>query len=90
MPRLCLLVYHVVSSFPVALLLDRSSYVAIVRIRSITLVHLLHGFGLLPSGILGKMTITFDLTTIFVMLVVSMLSLCPATHHLFNKPPKLP
>src|SRR5215216_6510025 len=36
------------------------------------------------------MTITLDLTTIFAMLVVSMLSLCRGTHHLFIKPPKLP
>jgi hypothetical protein len=46
------------------LLLDSSGYVAIVRIRSTTLVRLLHGFGLLPSGIPGKMTITLDITTI--------------------------
>ena len=69
--------------------------VAIVRIRSYTLgsassVRLLHGLILLPSGISGQMTITLDLTTIFAMLVVSMLSLCRATYHLFIKPPKLP
>ena len=44
--------------------------VAIVRIRSSTLgsassVRLLHGLVLLPSGILGKMTITLDITSIF-------------------------
>ena len=46
-------------------------YVAIVRIRSTTLVRLLHGFGLLPCGISGKMTATLDLTTIIAMLVAS-------------------
>ena len=58
------------------LLLDSSCFVAIVRIRSSTLgsssrLHLVHGFGLLPSGISGKMTVTLDLTTIIVMLVAS-------------------
>ena len=48
-------VYHVVCFFSVLLL--SSSNVAIVRIRSTTLVRLLHGLVLLPSGILGKMTI---------------------------------
>ena len=90
MPWLCLVVYHVVFFFPVVLLLDSSSFVAIVRIRSTTPVRLLHGFDLLPSGISGKMTVTLDLTTIFAMLVVSMLSLCRATYHLFIKPPMLP
>ena len=90
MPCLCLLVYHVVCFFPVVLLLDSSGYVAIVRICSTTPVRLLHGFRLLPSRISGKMTVTLDLTTIFAMLVVSMLSLCRATHHLFIKPPNMP
>ena len=45
--------------------------VAIVRIRSTTPVHLLHGLVLLPSGISGKMTATLDLTTIIAMLVAS-------------------
>ena len=85
-----MVVYHVVCFFPVALLLDSSGYVAIVRIRSTMWDRLLHGFNLLPSGISGKMTITLDITTIFAMLVVSMLSLCRATYHLFIKPPKLP
>ena len=53
------------------LLLDSSGNVAIVRIRSTTLVRLLHGFGLLPSGISGKMTVTLDLITIIAMLVAS-------------------
>ena len=71
-----LCVYLVVCFFPVVLLLDSSCFVAIVRIRSTTLgssspVHLLHGLVLLPSGILGKMTVTLDLTTIIVMLVAS-------------------
>uniref|UniRef100_M8CTE4 Uncharacterized protein n=1 Tax=Aegilops tauschii TaxID=37682 RepID=M8CTE4_AEGTA len=67
-----------------------SSNVAIVRIHWTTSGRLLRGFGLLPSGISGKMFITLDLTTIFAMLVVSMLLLCRATYHLFIKPPKLP
>jgi len=44
-----MVVYHDVSFFPVVLLLDSFGYVAIVRIWSTTLVHLLHGFDLLPS-----------------------------------------
>ena len=62
-------VYHVVCFFPVLLL--SSGNVAIVRIRSTTPVHLLHGLVLLPSGISGKMTVTLDLTTIIAMLVAS-------------------
>ena len=47
-----------------------------MRIRSTTLgsssfVHLLHELVLLHSGISGKMTVTFDLTTIIAMLVAS-------------------
>ena len=77
------------------LLLDSSCFVAIVRIRSTMLgssthVHVLHGHVLLPSGILGKMTVILDLTTIIVILVVSMLSLCRASYHLFIKPPNMP
>ena len=72
------------------MLLLSSGNVAIVRIRSTTPVRLLHGLGLLPSGISRKMTVTLDLTTIIAMLVVSMLSLCRATYHLLSKPPKLP
>ena len=88
-------VYHVVWFFPVVLLLNSSRFVAIVRIRSTMLgssmpVRLLHELVLLPSGISGKMIVTLDLITIFAMLVVSMLSLCRATYHLFIKPPKLP
>ena len=60
-----MVVYYVVCFFPVVLLLDSFGFVAIVRIRSTTLVRLLHGFGLLPSGISGKMIITLDTTTIF-------------------------
>jgi len=90
-----MVVYHVVCFVPVVLLLDSSCFVAIMRIRSTMLgsssaVHLLHGLVLLSSRISGKMTVTLDLTTIFAMLVVSMLSLCRATYHLFIKPPKLP
>ena len=69
MPCLCLCIYHVVCFFPVLLL--SSGNVAIVRIRSTTPVHLLHGLVLLPSGISGKMTATLDLTTIIAMLVAS-------------------
>jgi hypothetical protein len=36
-----------------------------VRIRSTTLVRLLHGPVLLPSGISGKMIMTLDISTIF-------------------------
>ena len=72
------------------LLLDSSDYIAIVMIRSTTLVRLLHGLDLLTSGISGKVTITLDTTIIFALLVVSMLPLCRATYHLFIKPPKLP
>ena len=60
-----MVVYHDVCFFPAALLLDSSGYVAIVRIRSTTLVRLLLGFGLLPSGISVKMTITLDIISIF-------------------------
>ena len=52
-------------------LLDSSRVVAIVRIRSSSWLHLLHGFVLLPSGISGKMTVTLDLITIIAMLVAS-------------------
>ena len=48
---LMLVCYHVVCFFLVVLLLDSSGFVAIVRNRSTTLVHLLHGLDLLPSGI---------------------------------------
>ena len=69
MPCYVLCVYRVVCFFPVALLLDSSRFVAIVRIRSSTLgsassVHLLHRLVLLSCGISGKMTATLDLTTI--------------------------
>ena len=53
------------------LLLDSSRVVAIVRIRSSSWLHLLHGLVLLPSGISGKMTVTLDLTTIIAKLVTS-------------------
>ena len=66
-----MVVYHVVCFFPVALLLDSSGNTAFVRIRSTTLIRLLHGLVLLPCGISGKMTATLDLTTIIAMLVVS-------------------
>ena len=60
-----MVVYHVVCFFPVARLLDSSGYVAIVRIRSSTPVRFLLGLVLLPCGILGKMTITLDINSIF-------------------------
>ena len=90
MPCLCLLVYRVVCFFPVVLLLNSSCFVAIVRIRLATLIRLLHGLDLLSSKISRKMTVTLDLTTIFALLVVLILSLCRATYHLFIKPLKLP
>ena len=52
-----MVVYHDVCLFPVALLLDSSGNVAIVRSRSFTSGCLLHGLVLLPCGISGKMTI---------------------------------
>ena len=63
------------------LLLDSSHFIVIVRIRSSTRgssswLHLLHGLVLVPSRISGKMTVTLDLTTIIVMLVCFVLSLC--------------
>ena len=68
------------------LLLDSSCFVAIVRIRSATLgsassIRLLHGLVLLPNGILGKMTVTLDLTTIFALLVAHSFAML-ATYHL--------
>ena len=71
-----LCVYLVVCFFPVVLLIVSSCFVVIMRIRSSTLgssswLHLLHGLVLLPSGILGKMTVTLDLITIIAMLVAS-------------------
>ena len=53
-----LCVYCGVCSFPVVLLLVSSCFVAIVRIRSSSWLHLLLGLVLLPSGISGKMTVT--------------------------------
>ena len=90
-----LCVYLVIFFFPVVLLLDSSCFIAITRIYSSRLgsplpVRLLHGLVLLPSRILGKMTVTLDLTIIIAMLVVLMLSLCRASYHLFFEPPKLP
>ena len=77
------------------LLLDSSCFVAIVRIRSTMIgssmpVRLLHGLVLLPRGISSKVTVTLDLTTIIAMLVVSMLSICRASYHLFIEPPIMP
>ena len=69
MPCYVMVVYYIVCFFPVLLL--SSGNVAFVRIRSATLVRLLHGLVLLPSGISGKMTATLDLNTIIAMLVAS-------------------
>lgn len=72
------------------LLLDSFRVVAIVRIRSSSWLHLLHGFVLLPSGISGKMTVTLDLITIIAMLVASFYRFTALPIHLSFKPPKLP
>ena len=88
MPWLCLCVYHVVCFFPVLLL--SSGDVAIVRIRSTTLVRLLHGLVLLPSGISGKMTATLDLTTIIAMLVASFYRYAALPITCLSSHPKLP
>ena len=72
------------------LLLDSSRVVAIVRIRSSSWLHLLHGLILLPSGISGKMTVTLDLITIIAMLVASFYRYAALPIRLLLKPPKLP
>ena len=72
------------------LLLDSSRVVEIMRIRSSSWLHLLHGLVLLPSGISGKMTVTLDLITIIAMLVASFYRYAALPIHLFLKPPKLP
>ena len=69
------------------LLLNSSRVVAIVRIRSSSWLHLLHGLVLLPSGISGKMTITLDLITIIAMLVASFYRYAALPIHLSFKPP---
>ena len=71
------------------LLLVSSRVVAIVRIRSSSWLHLLHGFVLLPSGISGKMTVTLDLITIIAMVVASFYLFAALPIHLLLKPPKL-
>ena len=71
------------------MLLLSSGNVAIVRIRSTTLVHLLHGLVPLPSGISGKMTATLDLTPIIAMLVApfyrfaALPTICLLSHPMF-------
>ena len=76
MSCICCGVYHVLIVVFDLLLLDRvPKPLRSVRIRSTTLVRLLHGLNLLPSGISGKMTISLDTITIIVMLDVSFLSL---------------
>ena len=81
-------VYYVVCFFPVLLL--SFGNVAIVRIRSTTLVRLLHGLVLLPCGISGKMTATLDLTTIFAMLVASFYRFAALPITCLSSHPKLP
>ena len=83
-----MVVYFVVSFFPVLLLSSRN--VAIVRIRSTTPVHLVHGLVLLPSGISGKMTATLDLTTITAMLVASFYCYAALPITCLSSHPKLP
>ena len=85
-----MVVYYVVCFFPVLLFWVSSDNVAFVRIRSTTLVHLLHGLVLLPSGILGKMTATLDLTTIIAMLVVSFYRYAALPITCLPSHPKLP
>ena len=77
-----LVVYYVVCFFPVLLLRVSSVNVAFVRTRSTTSVRLLHGGILLPSGILGKMTISPDTITIIAMLVLPFLPLCLVAYHM--------
>ena len=72
------------------LLLDSSRVVAIVRIRSSSWLHLLHGLVLLPSGISGKMTATLDLTTIIAMLVASFYRFAALPITCLSSHPKLP
>ena len=72
------------------LLLDSSRVVAIVRIRSSSWLHLLHGLVLLPSGISGKMTVTLDLTTIIAMLVASFYRFAALPITCSSSLPKLP
>ena len=61
-----------------------------MRIRSTASVHLLHGLVLLPSGILGKMTATLDLTTIIAMLVASFYRFVALPITWLSSHPKLP
>ena len=84
-----LVVYYVVCFFSGVCFfgLVGSDNVEVVRIHSSTSVCLLHGLVLLPCGISGKMTVTLDTTTIFALVVVSMLSLCRATYHLLSRLP---
>ena len=72
------------------LLLDSSRVVAIVRFRSSSWLHLLHGLVLLPSGISGKMTVTLDLITIIAMLVVSFYRFAALPITCLSSHPKLP
>ena len=74
---------------------DSSRFVAIVRIRSSTLVsapsvRLLHGLVLLPCGISGKMAATLDHTTIIAMLVASFYRYAALPITCLSSHPKLP
>ena len=75
-------VYRIVCLFPVCFFSLVPVTFRSVRIRSTTLVRLLHGFDLLQSGIPGKMIITLDIITSFALLDVSMLSFGLATYHM--------
>ena len=85
-----LCVYLVVCFFAVVLLLVSSCFVAIVRIRSSSWLHLVHGLVLLPSRISGKMTVTLDLTTIIAMLVASFYRFAALPITCSSSLPKLP
>ena len=90
MPCYVLCVYLVVCFFPVVLLLVSSCFVTIVRIRSSSWLHLLHGLVLLLGGISGKMTVTLDLITIIAMLVAWFYRYAALPIPLLLQPPKLP
>ena len=60
-----------------------------MRIRSTTSDCLLQGLVLLPCGISGKMTVTFDLITIIGMLVALFYHYVALPIHLFIKLPQI-
>ena len=71
------------------LLLDSPDTLRSVRIRSTTLVRLLHGFDLLPSGIAGKMTLPW---ISLLSLLASCLDAIAMSRYLplVCQPPKMP